>query len=305
MQIRFLKYFCVLCEELHFGRAATRLAITQPPLSAAIKSLEEDLGVKLLVRNSKLVQITPAGAAFLVEANHILDRVAQARSVVSALDHGYRGRLEIGTPCSMLYREVPAIVSRFTSEMPGVQVALNEIPSAEHLQALLGGVVHAAFVNGSSVHPQLKSLALPDDQLAVCVPAGHRLAQRRSVRLQELAEEDFVMFSRAISPVHHDSVISSFSRAGIHPQISHRARSWLTVVAIVAAQGGVALVPRSLERSGLAGVRFVSLAGESTPAPGLLVWNPKSVSPPLQRFLEVAADVARGGTTRRQGAGRK
>lgn len=305
MQLRFLKYFCVLCEELHFGRAASRLAITQPPLSAAIKSLEDDLGVKLLVRNSKLVQLTPAGAAFLEEANHILDSVAQARSVVRAVDHGIRGRVEIGTAGSLLYREVPEIIARFKREMPGVQVVLHEVPSAEHLQALLGGQLHAAFLNGPSVHPQLKSLALREDELAACLPVAHRLARRRSIRLQELAEEDFVMFSRATSPVHHDSVISSFSRAGIHPQISHRARSWLTIVSMVATHGGVALVPRSLERSGLAGVRFVALAGESTPAPGLLVWNPKSVSPPLQRFLEVAADVARGGTTRRQGAGRK
>lgn len=294
MQLRFLKYFSVLCEELHFGRAAGRLAITQSPLSAAIKSLEDDLGVELLIRNSKAVRLTPAGAAFLTEANQILDRVAEARSIVAAVDHGMRGRLDIGSAGSLLYREVPAILSKFRREMPSVEVILHEVPSAEHLQALLRGQVQAAFINGSRVDPRLKGIALKDDTLSLCIPERHPLAHRRTVKLSELAEERFVMFSRAAAPVNHDNVIANFSQAGIHPRISYRARSWLAIVAMVAQDGGVALVPRSLARSKLAGVRFVSLAGEPSHVPAMLVWNPSEITPALAKFLDIAeAEVPR------------
>lgn len=292
MQLRFLRYFAVLCEELHFGRAASRLAITQPPLSAAIKSLEDDLGVQLLVRNSKHVQLTPAGAAFLTEANQILDRVAQARSVVTAVDHGVHGRLDVGITGSLLYSDIPAILARFRSRVPGIDLVLHEMPSVEQLQALMRGQLHAAFINGSSVPSKLKGLALRDDVFALCVPDKHPLAERRSLALGELGDERFVMLSRAAAPARHDDVIASFSHAGIHPQIAHRARSWITVVALVARDGGVALVPMSLAKAGMAGVRFIPLAGAPTPAPAMLVWNPTLLAPALATFVDCAGEAA-------------
>ncbi len=292
MQLRFLKYFAVLCEELHFGRAATRLAITQPPLSAAIKSLEDDLGVQLLVRNSKHVQLTPAGAAFLTEANQILDRVAQARSVVTAVDHGVHGRLEVGITGSLLYSDVPAILAKFRSRVPGIDLVLHEMPSVEQLQALMRGQLHAAFINGSSVPSKLKGLALREDVFALCVPEKHPLADRSSLDLRDLGDERFVMLSRAAAPARHDDVIASFSHAGIHPQIAHRARSWITVVAMVAQDGGMALVPMSLAKAGMAGVRFIPLAGRPTPAPAMLVWNPTLLAPALASFVDCATEAA-------------
>ena len=292
MQLRFLKYFTVLCEELHFSRAASRLGITQPPLSAAVKSLEENLGVQLLVRNSKHVQLTPAGVAFLSEAHQILDRVAQARSVVMAVDHGVHGRLEIGITGSSLYSRVPEILAHFRALMPGVELVLHEMPSVEQLQALMRGQLHAAFINGSSVPSKLKGLPLQDDVFALCVPAGHPLASRSSVDLRDLAQERFVMLSRAVSPARHDEVIASFSQAGIHPQIAHRARSWLTIVTIVARDGGVALVPMSLAGVGVIGALFIALAGPPIQAPAMLVWNPSLSAPALDSFIDCATEVA-------------
>ncbi|UVH60539.1 LysR family transcriptional regulator [Variovorax paradoxus] len=300
MQLRFLKYFSVLCEELHYGRAASRLAITQSPLSAAIKSLEDDLGAQLLIRNSKLVQLTPAGSAFLAEANHILDRFADARSLVAAVDHGMHGRLDVGTAASLLYREVPTILSRFRREMPGVEVVLHEMPAARYLQALLRGQIHAAFISGSRTVPALEAIALKQDAFSLCVPERHPLAGRRSVNLREMADERFVMFSRSVAPASHDNVIAAFNQAGIYPQISHRAHSWLTIVAMVAEDGAVALVPKSLARSRLAGVRFISLAGQDAPAPAMLVWNPVQVAPTLAKFIEIATTTINAETPGRR-----
>lgn len=289
MKLHFLRYFTVLAEELHFGRAAQRLSITQPPLSSAIKALEEELGVQLLLRSSKHVELTPAGAAFLEEARQILERVARASNVAQAVAKGMRGRLEIGITGSLLYREVPAIVQDFAAAAPAIELVLREMGTAEQLDALLHGQLHAGFVNASAVPPQLASLALADDEFVLCLPHGHPRAKQAKVELRDVAGERFVMFSREVSPANYDNIIAIFSRAGIHPRTVHAARQWLTIVAMVAHGLGVSIVPRSIARSRVDGVCFVRFSGPPVPAPAMLVWNPASSSPALASFLESAA----------------
>ncbi len=288
MKLHFLRYFSVLAEELHFGRAAQRLAITQPPLSGAIKALETELGLKLLIRDSKHVQLTPAGAAFLEEANQILERVARAANTAKAVAGGVRGRLDIGVTGSLIYREVPGIVSAFNKIMPGIDVILREMASAEQTDELLHGQLHAGFINASAVPPQLSSVPLADDAFVCCLPDEHPYAQAKSLDLYQLAEERFVMFSRDVAPANHDNVIAIFNRAGIHPKTVHAARQWLTIIAMVANGLGVSLVPRSLARSCVKGVKFIPLQGELALSRALLVWNPSYGSPTLESFIECA-----------------
>lgn len=293
MKLHFLRYFAVLAEELHFGRAAQRLSITQPPLSSAIKALEEELGVQLLSRSSKHVELTPAGAAFLEEARHILERVGRAGSVAKAVARGVRGRLEIGTTGSLVYRGVPEIVRDFGVAAPAIELVLHEMGTAEQLDALRHGQLHAGFVNASAVPPQLQSLALQADEFVLCLPRDHPRAKRRSIDLRDVADERFVMFSREVSPANYDNVIAIFSRAGIHPRTVHAARQWLTIIAMVAHGLGIALVPRSIARSRLDGVCFVRFGGAPVASPALLVWNSASPGPALASFLESAAATRR------------
>ncbi|MEK8052750.1 LysR family transcriptional regulator [Ideonella sp. DXS22W] len=289
MKLHSLRYFTVLAEELHFGRAASRLAITQPPLSAAIKGLEDELGVQLLRRNSKGVALTPAGAAFVDEARQILDRVARAGQVAKAVARGIRGRLDIGMTGSLVYRGVPGLVQAYGRAMPEVDVVLHEMSTAEQLQAVLHGRLDAGFINTATVPPPLAHQALPDDRFVLALPEGHPRARARALDLAALADERFVMFSREVSPANHDNVIAVFSRAGIHPQTVHAARQWLTIVAMVAQGLGVSLVPSSLAQSRVAGVRFVPLRGAPVAAPALLVWNPGRSSAALEGFIAAAA----------------
>lgn len=291
MKIHLLRYFCVLAEELHFGRAADKLAITQPPLSSAIKALEEEVGAQLLVRSSKSVELTAAGAAFLDEARYILDRVSRASSVARAVANGMRGRLDVGMTGSLVYRELPAIVTHFSREMPGIELVLHEQSTAEQLDGLLHGKFHAGFVNASVVPTQLNSLPLKDDHFVLCLPTSHPNASKTAVRLRDLADEKFVMFSRDVAPANHDNVIAIFSHAGIHPKTLHAAKQWLTVVAMVSQGLGIALVPSSLARSRVAGVRFVRFTGPPAPAPAVLVWNAALHSPALSSFLKIAAAI--------------
>lgn len=288
MKLRFLRYFVVLAEELHFSRAAAKLAITQPPLSSAIKALEEELGVQLLIRDSKHVELTQAGVAFLEEARQILERINRASHLAKIIAEGMRGRLDIGVTGSLIYREVPLIVRRFNLELPEVEVQLREMSSAEQLNELMHGQLHAGFVNGGTVPPQLAAIPLSTDEFVVCLPEGHPQATKRCVDIKNLANERFVMFSRDVAPANHDNVIAIFSRAGIHPQTAHAARQWLAIVAMVANGLGVSLVPRSLSRSHVRGVRFVSLVGEAVPAPAMLVWNPNFYPLTLDSFLQCA-----------------
>ncbi len=293
MKLHFLRYFVVLAEELHFGRAASKLAITQPPLSSAIKSLEEELEVQLLIRDSKHVELTQAGEAFLEEARQILEHVARASNVAKIVARGMRGRLEIGVTGSLIYREVPAIVKQFNAEMPDVEVVLREMSSADQLNELLRGQIHAGFLNGSTVPPQLTFLPMGEDEFVLCLPENHPQARAKTVDLRQLAHESFVMFSRDVAPANHDNVIAIFSRAGIHPKIAHAARQWLTIVAMVANGLGVSLVPRSLARSRVHGVKFISISGEQVLAPTMLVWNPAYNLPTLRSFVECSERVLR------------
>jgi DNA-binding transcriptional LysR family regulator len=291
MKTHLLRYFVVLAEELHFGRAAQRLAITQPPLSSAIKALEDELGVQLLERSSKHVALTPAGRAFLKEARLVLERVASASETARAVAAGKRGRLELGFTGSMIYRDVPRIVARFSEALPDIDVHLRELSSSEQIDALLHGQLDVGFVNAATVPAPLAAIPLADDVLVCCVAASHRLADRAEVDLADLADDVFVMFSRDVAPANHDNVIAVLSRAGVHPRTRHAARQWLSIVALVASGMGVALVPASVAKAGIAGARMLPIRGGGARSAGLLVWNGERRSPLVESFTAIAGEV--------------
>jgi DNA-binding transcriptional LysR family regulator len=276
VKLHHLRYFVVLAEELHFGRAADRLAITQPPLSGAIKSLEEDIGVRLFDRNSKRVSLTSAGVAFLAEVQQIMQRMERAEGIAQAVARGARGVLEIGVTGSLFYREVPKIMAHFRAAFPDVASSLLEMGSAEQIDALLHGRIEGGFLNAATLPPQLRFVRLKDDPFVACLPSWHKFAQSKTVTLDALANEEFVMFSRAVAPANHDNVIAVFSRAGVHPRTMHAARQWLTIIAMVANGLGVSIVPRSLARTEIRGVSFVPLTTKTDHmSPALFAWNPE------------------------------
>ena len=291
MKLHHLRYFCVLAEELHFHRASERLAISQPPLSAAIKSMEEELGVQLLRRNSKIVELTPAGSAFLIDAREIVERVSRAGNLARAFSHGIQGRLDVGISGSLLYREVPRIIALFAKEAPSVEVVLRELSTTEQLDRLTRRQLDAGFLQGTQVHQQLKALPLENDEFVLCLPEKHPKSGRTTVDLRDFAQEQFVMFSREAAPSNHDNVIAVFGNAGIHPRTVHLARTWMTIMAMVSQLSGVALVPKSLVRTKIDGVRFVRLRGAPTAAPAMLTWNPTFASKELMSFVECAERV--------------
>ena len=291
MKLHFLRYFSVLAEELHFGRAADRLAITQPPLSAAIKALEYEVGTALMLRNSKRVELTLAGKAFLSEVRQILERIDRAKEVVASVTEGQQGRLDIGLSPSLIYRDVLTIVDQFGSTMPRVDIVLHEMPLAEQIDRLLQGSLNAGFTNGAAPPPRLQAIRLVDDQFGVCLPEDHEFARRRSIGLRSLANEQFIIFAREIGQANHANVVTMFSRAGIDPKTVHQVRGWLSSMSLVSKGHGVAIVPLSMAKAHLGGVRVIPLSDPATTAPAMLTWNPTRMSAPLQQFLSIATQV--------------
>lgn len=291
MKLEFLKYFVVLADELHFARAAQKVAITQPALSAAIKSLEADIGVQLFARNRSRVQLTPAGAAFQSEAHQFLEGYSRAKILAQAVSAGLTGRLEIGFGVTLIYRDLLEIIKEFNKEAPGIDIVLREMSMAAQFEGLLRGRIHAGFSVGSTVPPELTRTALKDDQFSLCVPTAHPAAQLREADLADFADESFIMVCRESGPSSYDDVMGLFDRANFHPKLAHQTMSWISVMSMVAHGCGLGLVPSSLARLKASGVSIIPLAGPPAAVSAMMMWNPQHVSPALANFLETAARI--------------
>jgi DNA-binding transcriptional LysR family regulator len=289
MKLEFLQYFVVLADELHFARAAQKVSITQSALSAAIKSLEADVGVRLFERSRTKVQLTPAGEAFLSEAHLFVEGYSRAKTLTRAVHDGLIGRLEIGFGLTMIYRDVLQVVDQFKQEAPNIELALHEMTMIGQFEGLLRGRLHAGFSAGSAIPSGLQATPLKDDYFALCVPARHPAADAPLVDLRDMAHESFIMVSREVGPSSYDDMMAMFSRAGFTPRLTHTTRNWSSVMTLIAHGCGVGLVPLSMARANKPGVRIVPLSGLPAPVAAVMMWNPTQVSPALAKFIEVAA----------------
>jgi DNA-binding transcriptional LysR family regulator len=302
MELRTLRYFVMLAEELHFGRAARRLAITQPPLSLAIRRLEEELGVTLFARTRRRVALTHAGTTFLEQARFILARTGEAVQLAQAADRGEIGRLAIGYMSASIFTLLPAVLREFAARHPGVRLDLRELTLPQQIAALRAGELHAGFVRPPVTDAELTSELLLEEPLRVALPTGHPLAARSRIRATRLAGEPFVMFQRAPGLVLHDLVLGFCLQQGFTPRVAQEASQTHAVVGLVSAGIGVALVPASAQEIRLRGVEFRPLA-EKSPAVGTcLAWRRDDTSPVLRAFAETARRVAR---QRTRGAARR
>lgn len=294
MELRHLRYFAAVADELHFGRAAGRLAISQPPLSLAIRQLEDELGAKLFERDNKRVALTPAGEAFLDDVRHLLAQSGEAAEHARRVAGGSTGRLRVGFSGSMLYRGLPEAVAAYRSAWPGVVLTLVELNSAEQIDALAHDRLEAGFVHVPQVPDGLDGLLVADEPFVACLPEGHALARSSRLDLRELAADPFVLFARSASPLYYEQVIALCIAAGFRPQVQFEARHWLSVVALVAEGMGVAVVPAAIGASGMHGVRFATLRPSRIQSTSWCVWNPRRRSPARQAFVELWRAAKRG-----------
>ena len=293
MEFRHLRYFLVLAEELHFGRAARRLAISQPPLSMNIQQLEASVGARLLDRNSKSVQLTPAGRAFVPQARALLDQAVQAARLAKDVAEGMAGSLQVGFVGTMLYRGLPPLLQRFQAQHPRLRVTLRELSSSDQLIELAQDRLDVGFVHTTRVPPGLSQILVSSQPFVACLPAAHPLArQGGALAPAQLRGEPFAMVSRAVSPDYHDRIVALCSEAGFTPDVRYELRHWLSVVSLVAQGMGVAVVPQSLAQSALAGAVFLPLATPTGNYDTYCLWGGARDSAALTGFLEVVRQTA-------------
>lgn len=291
LELRQLRYFVTVAEELHFGHAATRLHMTQPPLSQAIQALEALLGAALFLRNRRGVALTPAGAALLPEARRMLAEAAGFPELVQRAAAGASGRLVLAFVTSADYSVLPPFLRAYRTAFPAVEIVLQEATSDVQLDDLL----HARIDCGLLIPPlpEKARVALDyrkvlDEPLILAAPAGlAALAGPGPVRLQDLPALPLIIFPRKISPALHDAILSCFAAAGVTPVIGQEAIQMQTIVGLVSAGMGLALVPQSVSNLMRPGVEYRSLAAPTALVETGLAWRRDNASPVLHGFLEL------------------
>jgi DNA-binding transcriptional LysR family regulator len=292
MELHSLRYFVAVAEELHFGRAARRLGMAQPPLSRQIRALEAELGARLLERTKRHVALTAAGAVLLEEARRLL---AQAERVVEAVHRaarGQTGRLAVGFVGSATYGLLPEILRRFHRRFPEVALTLAEMGSPMQLRALGERRIDVGFLRPAALDATLVGRVVQREPLLVALPAGHRLAKVEGIRLEDLASEPFVMFPREPRPSYGELLIGYCVAAGFSPRVAQETNEMQTALSLVAAGIGVTLVPASVRSVRRANVVYKPL-GEKGPVTELtVVHRREDDSAALGAFLVVTEEVA-------------
>lgn len=289
MELRHLRYFLAVAEERHFGRAAQRLRIAQPPLSRQIQALEAELGFALFDRSRRRVELTPAGATLDAHARRVLEAldigVDEARRAAS----GQVGRIVVGYLTSIAFSGLPELLSAFRVRSPGVQVVLRELSPYEQVEALKARRIDVGFIRGPLDDDELASLRVRKEPLVVALPSAHPLAARSRLALGVLAHESFVSIMRQRCASFFDAIMRLCHEAGFTPRIVQEAPQ-VDIVSLVAAGFGIAILPGSIRNAGRPGVVFRSIVG--SPQTELRVaWRPDDPSPVVRDFLDVLRAV--------------
>lgn len=292
MEIRQLNYFIAVAEERHFGRAAKRLHMAQPPLSQQIRQLEEQLGVRLLDRTTRRVDLTAAGQVLLDRGRRILGEIETLEADVHQVGRGTTGVLRVGFCGSATYGLMPGVVRRAEEALPGLSLALHgEMLTPAMEEGLRERTLDAALLRPPVTSPDLEHRVVAREPLVVAVPSGSSLAEDRPVAVHELHGQDFV----ACPP---DSVLYRAAadlcrQAGFQPRIARVAGEMSGLLAFVAAGGGVAVVPAGLRAVQLAGVLYREI--EHAPQVELAVaWRREDRSALLHRFVDLVVDLQAG-----------
>ena len=286
LELRLLRYFVALSEELHFGRAALRLSISQPPLSVAIKQLEELVQAQLFERNSKEVRLTAAGEHLLPRARQVLALASQAAQETRDVARGISGQLRVGFVGSSLYRGVPQALAMFQEKHPLVRVDMQELNSGEQLQELQHARLDLGLVHSITPPEGISSQMLMEEPFMVCIPEGHALATRDAIDLTELQDERLILFSAQVSPVYHQRIYQMCEKHGFAPEIRHEVRHWLSVISLVSLGQGVAIVPAALQRVGMPRLVFKPLKGKQPQSELLAIWRTTPNNPLVNELLQ-------------------
>jgi|ERR1700733_8773068 len=243
IELRHLRYFLAVAQTLHFSKAAQMLGIAQPPLSQQIKRLEQLVGHRLFDRTTRGVRLTLAGQLLAERARSTIEKVQDDVAQVRRLGRGEEGTLTVGFSGSVMFTELPAAIGSYRRRYPKVELRLRELSTSAQISALLTGTIDLAFLRDGDPTEGIEISTLFEERYVAVLPVAHALARKRSLRVQDLRKEPFILFARRMGPLAFDRTIACCERNGFRPNIVQDAPQWPTLVRLVAAGLGVSLAP--------------------------------------------------------------
>jgi DNA-binding transcriptional LysR family regulator len=306
MELRHLRYFVAVAEELHFTRAAARLHIGQPPLSQQIQALEEEVGATLLDRSRRWVRLTEAGKLFLEDARRILALSENAAETARRAERGEVGELRIGFTYSTPFTGIFAsVINTYRKQFPHVALSLKEMSTIHQIQALNERALDIGFVRPPNVEipAAVQLTTLRYDPLMLVLPANHPLVHKTTVTAKELVHEYFVMFLQSAGTGTYPQIVRLCRDAGFEPKIAMEAREASTIIGLVAAGCGITILPESFKCIRIKGVRYRSLSGANTQMQLMVATRVNESTPQIESFLHLVSPA--DGATIPSGVGKK
>jgi len=293
IEMSHLRCFVAVAEELHFGRAAARLNMTQPPLSRQIQVLERILNVALLERTSRVVKLTAAGRSFLPEARRILRQTDQAVSIARRIDSGAIGMVRIGFTAATAYSFLPALITACQERLPNVSLVLIEMVTHDQLEALISGELDIGLLRPPITRPELASTRVLAEPLLAALPTAHPLAAAPAVNLRDFDQQPFIMYSSHGARYFHDALTALFAEHGVQPRYVQHLVQIHSMLALVRAGVGVTIVPESAQALGYQGVVLRPIAARRQKSIELdLVWRVDSTNALVQQVVALATGLA-------------
>lgn len=286
-----IRCFVAVAEELHFGRAAERLRMTQPPLSRQIQKLEHSIGVTLLDRNNRSVALSAAGRAFLTEARRLLVTADNAPDLARRIARGASGTVRIGFTAVSAFGVLGPLLDTIDSNLPDVDIVLRELVTAEQISALGRAEIDLGMARPPLDHDEFETSVLYREPLVIAAPAAHPLTQASApINIADLQGVDVVMYSPVQARYFYD--LAATVLGDVHPRFTQYVTQIHTVIALVAAGRGAALVPKSAENLGMAGVSYIPLTGiDASPVELHAVWRRGDDNPALRRIIDHMSEI--------------
>lgn len=287
MELRQLRYFQILAEELHFGRAAKRLRMTQPPLTQQIQHLEQEMGVLLFKRTKRHVELTKAGKVFLEDITQSLTQLDQAVENARLAQQGENGKLQVGFVGSATYDILPSLIREFQNRYPNVELRLEELSTPDQIEALYLNKLDIGFIRPPAQNDAICVEVVDETPCILAIPKQHPLTKLESIPVSMLKDQPFVFVSRNVWPGLYDDIVSLCEKAGFTPKIKQFAREYQTVIGLVAAGIGMAVVPASLQSLSVRDVEYREFAEVQLTVKMAIAYQENNLSPEAQNFIDL------------------
>ncbi len=287
IELRHLKYFLSVAEELHFKKAADKLFISQPGLSRQIKQMEDELNVKLFERCNRKVKLTKAGEYFKKEIKGIFHNLDDVINRTKLLNNGVEGNLKLGYVGSAIQKVIPNLLLRFRETHPNVLINLTEIENKKQIEALLNNEIDIGFVRMERVPRGLKLMPSLEETFSLVLSQNHKINESNFKDLSQLKNEHFILFDSSYSESYYEKVMNIFDDAGFTPLVSHTTVNASSIYRLVENNFGVSIVPTSLKFGYNMKIKFIELKNITQRTTLKIVWNVNNTNPILKRFLSL------------------